>query len=70
MSKAFNITAEQLDILQTVIEFAAESKVKYKKTKEFTTENGGTCMTIRVPVALLNRIRELGEEFDISAKGL
>lgn len=51
--------------VQIVAEFAARSRVRYAGTKEWTVHPDGSCETIRVPVALLNRIREMAEEFGI-----
>lgn len=53
--------AEWADAIKTVVEFSEKSRKQYADTKQWTTDDGGSCMTIRVPVALLKRIVELGE---------
>ena len=52
---------ELVDAIKTIVEFAARSKREYEATKEWTAKSHGSCMTIRVPTALLNRIRDLGD---------
>ncbi len=47
--------------ITTVVDFAARSSKEYEATKEWTVLPSNSCMTVRVPVALLHRIRELGE---------
>lgn len=54
---------EQIEYLQTIIDFAESSRVKYDSSKALTMTCYDSCMTFRVPVALLNRIRELKEQF-------
>lgn len=63
----WNATAPGREAAQIVGEFAKRARKEYEQTKELTTNNGGTCMTIRVPVALLNRIRDMAEAFGIKA---
>lgn len=46
-----------------VAEFAERSRKEYASTKEWTALPAHSCETIRVPVALLNRIRDLHELF-------
>lgn len=55
------MTNEQIDLIKTIVQFAAESRAEYGHTKEHTVTETRGCSTQRVPVALLNRIRELGE---------
>lgn len=47
--------------LDTIIEFATTAKLTGQATKEWTAGPTHSCMTIRVPTALLNRIRDVGE---------
>lgn len=47
--------------LQTVVDMAAESRKRYADTKEWTSRPSHSCETIRVPVALLKRIAEIGD---------
>lgn len=61
-------TAEQIDIVQTVASFAERSRTHYADTKELTNSGGITCVTMRVPVALLNRIRDLEQAFTQDVK--
>lgn len=56
------MTPEQTDAIKTIVDFAERSRDTYDDTREWTSRDNGSCMTIRVPVALLNRIRELGDE--------
>lgn len=47
---------------QKAIEEAAKhSRAEFKSTREWTANPGSSCMTQRVPTALLNRIHDLGE---------
>lgn len=55
------MTKEQLELIQTIVAFAAEARIEYADTKKHTVTETRGCSTQRVPVALLNRIRELGE---------
>mgnify|MGYP000868663696 CR=1 FL=1 len=55
--------SDQLEAVQVVTEFAANARKQYAATKELTAQPNGTCSTIRVPVALLNRVRDMGESF-------
>lgn len=55
------MTPELKDAIETVVRFAAGSKKEYKATKEWTASKNHSCQTIRVPTALLNRIKELAE---------
>lgn len=55
------MTPELKDAIVTVVRFAADSKKEYKDTKEWTASKNHSCQTIRVPTALLNRIKEIGE---------
>jgi hypothetical protein len=50
-----------LDQIKTVVQFARDASADYAKTKEWTRTSTTSCQTIRVPVAMLNRIAELGE---------
>lgn len=52
---------EYADAVETIIKFAEASREAYKDTERFTTRDANTFLTIRVPKALLNRIKELGE---------
>ena len=52
---------ELFDALDTIIAFAAQAKLTHAGTKEWTHGPTSSCMTIRVPTALLNRIRDVGE---------
>lgn len=54
------------DGILTVGSMAERARKEYASTKETTTSASGTCSTIRVPVALLNRIRELAEIAGVS----
>lgn len=56
------MTPELKDLLRTVIDFAAQSRKEYKSTSEWTSTENHSCQTIRVPTALLNRIKEIDEE--------
>lgn len=47
------------EAIKAVAEFAEQSREKYAATKEWTSTKSDSCETIRVPVALLNRIREM-----------
>jgi len=62
------LSKDQIDMLKEISEFASRSRTQYADTKEWTSHIDGSCMTIRVPVALLNRIRELAEDM-ASAEG-
>jgi hypothetical protein len=55
------------DNIMTIARMAADARRNYADSKEWTNRNCGSCMTIRVPVALLNRIRDLAEENEIKA---
>lgn len=55
--------AEQREAVQVVTEFATSARKQYAATKELTCQPDGSCQTIRVPVALLNRIRDMAELF-------
>lgn len=48
-----------LDAIKTLSEFAKRSRERYAGTKLETEIDGVSCRTIRVPVSLLNRIRDL-----------
>lgn len=54
------IDNETADLIRTIVGFAERSGEEYKHTRELTATSQSSCMTIRVPTALLNRIRELG----------
>lgn len=54
------------DAVSSLYEFQERVRSEYDCTKEITTSDTGTCMTIRVPVALLNRIRDLKIVFETS----
>lgn len=59
-------TIEQTtDNIRTIANMAASARKRYSDTKEFTSDETSSCMTIRVPVALLNRIRDLADELGI-----
>lgn len=58
------MNSELKSAIKTVTKFAEEARNEYKSTEEWTrTErldgSDSSCVTIRVPVALLNRIRDL-----------
>lgn len=55
------LSPELRDQLKTVIDFAARSREEYKSTSEWTSTKDHSCQTIRVPTALLNRIKEIEE---------
>lgn len=55
------LNAAERDHVRTISAMAERARKQYAKTKEWTSHDDGSCMTIRVPVALLNRIRELAE---------
>lgn len=57
------LTQEQRKIVDTVTKFAKRSLQEYKSTKEWTTLKQHSCETIRVPVALLKRIKDMEEIF-------
>ena len=57
---ATHIDNDTADLINTVVDFAAQSRKQYADSKELTTTDSHGCETIRVPVALLNRIRDLG----------
>lgn len=57
---AITIDTETAALIRTIVAFAERSADAYKDTREFTTSPQSSCMTQRVPTALLNRIRELG----------
>lgn len=52
---------ELKDQIEVVARFAEESRERYIETREWTHQRDSSCMTIRVPVALLNRIRDLAK---------
>jgi len=47
--------------LRDVHEMAERARRIYARTKQWTINPDQSCETIRVPVALLNRIRDLAE---------
>lgn len=47
------------EAMKEIAIFAEHARQEYENTKELTVQDGSTCMTIRVPVSLLNRIREM-----------
>lgn len=51
--------------VSSLYEFQERVRSNYDATKELTTSDTETCMTIRVPVSLLNRIRELKAIYEI-----
>ncbi|UIS65440.1 putative baseplate wedge protein [Acidovorax phage AP1] len=59
------VQAAREETMQTVLEFAERARTQYESSKEWTSMESGSCMTIRVPVALLNRIREMGEAYGL-----
>lgn len=61
-------TQTQIESVQIVAEFANRSRAEYDNTRELTPLDSGTCMTIRVPVALLNRIRDMADEFGLKVE--
>ena len=63
-----SLSHDQKQILETVFEFAETARKNYDHTKQVWTVESGTCTTIRVPVALLNRIRDMAELFELSKK--
>lgn len=52
---------ELIEAVKEIAEWAEQDRIEYSNTKEWTTGENHSCMTIRVPVHLLNRIREAGE---------
>lgn len=52
---------ELVEAIADIAEWAAASRQEYAESKEWTQTKDHACMTIRVPVAILNRIREAGE---------
>lgn len=51
--------ADTTEAITKLAEFADDCRKNYKSTEDWTLDdNGGSCTTIRVPVALLNRIRD------------
>lgn len=63
--EAYGSSAAQREAVEVVTGFATSARKQYAATKELTTLPSGTCMTIRVPVAMLNRIKEMGDLFGI-----
>jgi hypothetical protein len=61
--------ADLKDLIGTIVTFAAQSRERYASTKEWTIGAVSSCETIRVPVALLNRIRDLGEAMQPAPAG-
>lgn len=63
------VDAETRDEIQTIAGMAQVARKDYASGKRFTSNDAdtNTCMTIRVPVAMLNRIRELAQAHDIHA---
>ncbi|MFY3646997.1 hypothetical protein ACOTET_22865 [Achromobacter xylosoxidans] len=63
------VDAETRDEIQTIAGMAQDARKDYAGGKRFTSNDAdtNTCMTIRVPVAMLNRIRELAQAHDIHA---
>lgn len=55
------MTPELKEAIKIVVDFAAKSRREYRGTREWTSSANHSCQTIRVPTALLNRIKELGE---------
>jgi len=49
------------DLIQTIASMAATARAEFSASKTWSTSDDGamSCMTIRVPVAMLNRIDEL-----------
>ncbi|MCM2575128.1 hypothetical protein NAT65_28890 [Achromobacter xylosoxidans] len=63
------VDAETRDEIQTIAGMAQDARKDYASGKRFTSNDTdtSTCMTIRVPVAMLNRIRELAQAHGIHA---
>lgn len=61
----FKPVDEHRESIQIVADFAARSRQQYATTKKWTKHPDGSCETIRVPVALLNRIRDMAEAHGI-----
>lgn len=61
MDKERTMNKDLIDAVTEIADFAEASRKEYANTKEWTTTPDHSCMTIRVPVALLNRIKEAGE---------
>lgn len=53
------MSTELHEAIETVIKFGKRCREEYADSKEWTALAGHSCVTIRVPVALLNRIRDL-----------
>lgn len=49
------------EAVKHVAEYAERERMVRKETKEWTTGKDSSCETIRVPVSLLNRIRDMRE---------
>lgn len=63
------VDAETRDEIQTIAGMAQDARKDYARSKRFTSNDAdtNTCMTIRVPVAMLNRIRDLAQTHDVHA---
>lgn len=55
------MSKELIEAVAEIADFAEASRKEYGNTKEWTATANHSCMTMRVPVALLNRIREAAE---------
>ena len=53
------------DMILTVATMAENARSEYKDTEKWMATDMGSCMTVRVPTALLNRIRELAKQAGI-----
>lgn len=59
------VDASVRDAIRVLRDFAQDSREKYDDTREWTKLEGSSCMTIRVPTALLARIRDLAEDIGV-----
>ena len=59
MSSTPLVAPAVLDAIKTLSDFSERSRDRYADTKQETEIDGVSCRTMRVPVSLLNRIREL-----------
>lgn len=59
------VDAETLQEIREIADWVKHCRDLYGDTRESTTaQNTVTCMTMRVPVGLLNRIRELAQHLE------
>lgn len=55
--------------IRDIAEFASHSRREYGGTKKWTSTPTSSCMTMRVPTALLNRIRDAGASVGYTETG-